>query len=102
VTTFAVSIPVLEGNIQHSGWGYRCSCVRASGVPVLTLESDPRVAEEIVHAEEVDGVGAVILCGAGMSRHLDALAARVGRKVCPVAPVAAATRLALAAASSSQ
>lgn len=106
VTTLAVSIPVLEGNIQRGGWDHRCSRVRASGVPVLALESDPgavdRVAEEIARAEAEDGVGAVILGCAGMSRHLDALSARVGRNVRLVEPVAAATRLALAAASFSK
>lgn len=103
VTTLAVSIPVLEGNIQRGGWGHRCSRVRASGVPVLALESDPgaadRVAGEIARADAEDGVGAIILGCAGMSPHLVALSARIRSNVRLVEPVAAATRLALAAAS---
>jgi allantoin racemase len=103
VTTLAVSIPVLEDNILRGGWGHRCSSVRASGVPVLSLESDSgaaanRVATEIARAVAEDSVGAVILGCAGMSRHLDTLSAQIGCSIHLVEPVAAGTRLALAAA----
>ena len=104
VTTLAVSIPVLEGNIERGGWGKKCARVRASGIPVLALESDPgavdRLVEEISFAEEQDGVGAVVLGCAGMGRHVEALTERTGKSVYLVEPVAAATRLALVAASS--
>jgi allantoin racemase len=102
VTTLAVSIPVLEGNIERGGWKNQCSRVRASGIPVLALESDPgaldRLAEEILLAEAQDGVGAVVLGCAGMGRHLEQLVERTHTHL--VEPVAAATRLALAAAAS--
>jgi allantoin racemase len=104
VTTLAVSIPVLEGNIERGGWKHQCSRVRASGIPVLALESDPgaldRLAEEISLAEAQDGVGAVVLGCAGMGRHLEQLVERTQRSIHLVEPVAAATRLALVAASS--
>lgn len=103
VTTLAVSIPVLEGNIQTGGWGHQCSRVRASGIPVLALESDPdavdRIADEIALAKAQDGIDAVVLGCAGMSRHVDTLNERVARSVHLVDPVAAATHLALVAAS---
>lgn len=104
VTTLAVSIPVLEGNIERGGWKHQCSRVRASGIPVLALESDPgaldRLAEEISLAEAQDGVGAVVLGCAGMGHHLEQLVERTQRSIHLVEPVAAATRLALVAASS--
>lgn len=104
VTTLAVSIPVLEENIERGGWSHQCSRVRASGIPVLALESDPnavdRLAAEIALAKSEDGIGAVVLGCAGMSRHLEPLSERVGGGVHLVEPVAAATRLALVAAAS--
>lgn len=104
VTSVAAAIPVLEGNIQKGGWGQSCSRVRASGIPVLSLESDPnavdRLVNEISLAEQQDNVGAVILGCAGMSRHMKTLAERIDGKIHIVDPVAAATRLALVAAAS--
>jgi allantoin racemase len=103
VTTLAASIPVLEDNILRGGWASRCSSVRASGVPVLSLENDPcvaanRVATEIARSVAEDGVRTVVLGCAGMSRHLDALSTQLGCSIHLVEPVAAGTRLALAAA----
>ena len=104
VTTLAVSIPVLEGNIERGGWKHQCSRVRASGIPVLALESDPgavdRLVEEISLAKSQDGIDAVVLGCAGMGRHLESLLEKTQRSIHIVEPVAAATRLALVAASS--
>lgn len=44
VTTLAVSIPVIEANITTQGFAPWLCRVHASGVPVLTLESDPEAA----------------------------------------------------------
>ncbi|MEM9765245.1 MAG: aspartate/glutamate racemase family protein [Pseudomonadota bacterium] len=72
VTTLAVSVPVLEANLSASGLDHVCPRVRASGVPVLALETDPGpservVSEEVGRAVAEDGVGAVVLGCAGMA-----------------------------------
>lgn len=71
VTTLAVSVPVLEANIAAYGLAGHLGRVRASGVPVLALESDPdaataRVVDEIVAAEREDHVRTVVLGCGGM------------------------------------
>lgn len=77
VTTLAVSVPVIEDNLRASGLAAHCARVRASGVPVLALESDPtapdRVAAEIDRAAAQDEVGTVILGCAGMAVLRDSL-----------------------------
>lgn len=72
VTTLDVSTPILADNIHAYGLGGNLAKVRASGVPVLTLDSDPedaaaRVLDEIRHAQEEDDVQSVVLGCAGMS-----------------------------------
>jgi len=72
VTTLAVSIPVIEDNLAASGLDRACARVRASGVPVLALETDPEqseraVSDEIRRAKNEDGIGAVVLGCAGMA-----------------------------------
>ncbi len=103
VTTLAVSIPVIEGNLIACGLAASCARVRASGVPVLALEADPtateRVAAEIARAQAEDGVAAVALGCAGMGALADALRARLSAQLGPGAPhlvdgVRAAVRLA--------
>jgi len=71
VTTMAVSIPILHGNIIRYGFGAQLGRVRASGVPVLALEDDPdaaaaRVIDEMEIAAREDDVAAIVLGCAGM------------------------------------
>lgn len=71
VTTLDVSVPVLESNIQSYGLTGHLSKVRASGVPVLDLETDPETANpkviaEINRAASEDRVQSVVLGCAGM------------------------------------
>lgn len=71
VTTLAVSVPILERNIHAYGFTSQLACVRASGVPVLDLETDPAgtadvVVGEINRAITEDEVRTVVLGCAGM------------------------------------
>lgn len=71
VTTLAVSVPILEGNIHAYGFTSQLARVRASGVPVLDLETDPAgtadvVVGEINRAVIEDKVDTVVLGCAGM------------------------------------
>ncbi|MEM6972883.1 MAG: aspartate/glutamate racemase family protein [Pseudomonadota bacterium] len=80
VTTLAVSVPVIEENLAASGLDRVCPRVRASGVPVLALETDPEPSERAVSGEigralAEDDIGAVVLGCAGMAD----LAARMTR-----------------------
>ncbi|TCO70802.1 aspartate/glutamate racemase family protein [Rhodovulum euryhalinum] len=73
VTTLAVSVPIIEGNIRTYGFGPMLARVRASEVPVLALEEDPdaacaRIAEEAQRAVAEDGIRAIIPGCAGMAR----------------------------------
>ena len=73
VTTLPVSVPVIEGNIAHYGLRGGCARVRASNVPVLTLEDDPAAAAAAIRAEaetawREDGIDALVLGCAGMAR----------------------------------
>ncbi|QUS35309.1 aspartate/glutamate racemase family protein [Falsirhodobacter algicola] len=82
VTTLPVSVPVLEGNIARSGMSGACLAVRASGLPVLTVEEGSeatraRLAEEITAAAG-DGARAVALGCAGMAPLRADLQARTG------------------------
>ncbi|RWR30347.1 HyuE hydantoin racemase [Sinirhodobacter populi] len=99
VTTLAVSVPVIEGNIARLGHAHACAAVRASGLPVLTVEEggEParaRLAEEILRAREEDGVGIAVLGCAGMAMLRSDLALRTGMVL--VDGVAASARLARA------
>jgi allantoin racemase len=71
VTTLDVSVPVLEANIHAYGFTTQLARVRASGVPVLDLETDPLATAPIVIAEieraiAQDNVDSVVLGCAGM------------------------------------
>jgi len=71
VTTLDVSIPILERNIRAYGFTSQLARVRASGVPVLDLESDPSgtadiVIDQINRAVTEDKVETVVLGCAGM------------------------------------
>ncbi|PUB15538.1 aspartate/glutamate racemase family protein [Yoonia sediminilitoris] len=79
VTTLAVSVPILAGNIESYGLGQQMAKVRASGVPVLALETDrtnatAQVMAEIDKARQEDDIGAVVLGCAGMVHIIDAYA----------------------------
>lgn len=71
VTTLAVSVPILEDNIDRYGLAGQLARVRASDVPVLDLETHPeasraKVLEEVSRAIVQDEVQSVILGCAGM------------------------------------
>ena len=71
VTTLAVSVPILEDNIHAYGFTSKLARVRACGVPVLDLETDPAgtapaVMGEIKRAVAEDKVAVVVLGCAGM------------------------------------
>lgn len=72
VTTLAVSIPVLEGNIISYGFAEQCARVRASAIPVLELEHYPeqallRIGSEIAAALKSDQCRSIVLGCAGMA-----------------------------------
>jgi allantoin racemase len=82
VTTLAISVPILEQNIKNYGLDGGLVQVRASGVPVLDLEtsvetSADRVLAEITHAQTHDNIQSVVLGCAGMSH----IPARAGPEV---------------------
>ena len=71
VTTLAVSVPILQDNIHAYGFTSKLARVRACGVPVLDLETDPAgtaptVVGEIKCAVAEDKVDVVVLGCAGM------------------------------------
>ena len=97
VTTLAVSIPVIERNLQVSGCAAGCARVRASDVPVLELErassdAQARVAGEIGRAVAEDDIAAIVLGCAGMADLAARLQRRFGLPV--IDGVVAATRVA--------
>ncbi|KPP91423.1 MAG: Hydantoin racemase [Rhodobacteraceae bacterium HLUCCA08] len=72
VTSVAAAVPVIEGNIDRLGFAGTCVSIRASDLPVLTIEAGApatvaRLAQEIDTAGRDDGAGCVILGCAGMS-----------------------------------
>ena len=100
VTSLAVSVPVIEGNIAAQGFAGHCASVRASGLPVLTIdegapETIDRLAEEIC-ASRADGATCAVLGCAGMAPLKAALEAKTGMVL--IDGVAASAHLARAAA----
>jgi len=97
VTTLAVSVPVIEGNIARYGLGGFSAKVRASGVPVLALDDAPEqavgpIVEEARRAVAQDGIDAIVLGCAGMVAVTETLRAALDIPV--IDPVeAAATAL---------
>lgn len=82
VTTLDVSVPILEKNIHAYGFTSQLARVRASGVPVLDLETDPAgtadvVVGEIKRAVTEDKVDTVVLGCAGMG-HIPAHVGNIG------------------------
>lgn len=72
ITTLSRSIPAIEHNLARYGLGTRCVKVRASEIPVLSLD-DPtsdasrRISEEIERAKADDLCDAIVLGCAGMA-----------------------------------
>jgi allantoin racemase len=99
VTTLAISVPVIEGNIADSGFAPLCSKVRASGLGVLEVdEASPatraRLSDEIDAAAREDGVTAAILGCAGMALLAEDLQAGTSLRL--IDGVQASARFALA------
>ncbi len=72
VTTLAVSVPVIEGNLAASGLSAVCAGVRAAGVPVLDFERQPasaaaRLSDAIAGILAEDAPDAIVLGCAGMA-----------------------------------
>lgn len=82
VTTLDVSVPILEKNIHAYGFTSQLARVRACGVPVLDLETDPAgtadvVVGEINRAVTEDKIDIVVLGCAGMG-HIPAHVGNIG------------------------
>ena len=101
VTSLAVSVPVIADNISAGGFAGNCASVRASGLPVLTIDAGgpetlARIADEIELARVHDGATCAVLGCAGMSPLKDALGRMTGMPL--IDGVAASAHLAVAAA----
>lgn len=97
VTTLAVSVPVLEGNLAASGLSAVCARVRAAEIPVLDFENHPdraaaRLSDEIAASLAEDAPDAIVLGCAGMADLAATLERRHGLPV--IDGVAAAAVLA--------
>lgn len=83
ITSLPVSVPVIEENIRMQGFSGLCASVRASGLPVLTIDTGApdtldRIAAEIETAQREDAATCAVLGCAGMAPLKDALSARTG------------------------
>lgn len=83
ITTLPVSVPVIEANISGYGFDPSCARVRASGLPVLSLEDDPDQARDVLtacakEAAAEDGCNALVLGCAGMAAFGPAMQAASG------------------------
>lgn len=81
VTSLAISIPVIEANIERSGFTGQCVGVHASGLPVLEIdegseETCSKLASSIVEWAETDQVDTIVLGCAGMAHLLGDLTDR--------------------------
>lgn len=99
ITSLAVSIPVIKQNIREQGFSGTCASVRASGLPVLTIdegapETIARIADEIEAAARDDKAACAVLGCAGMAPLEPALAALTDLPL--IDGVAASARLARA------
>ncbi|ETA52712.1 aspartate/glutamate racemase family protein [Ponticoccus alexandrii] len=102
ITSLAVSVPVIEENIRQQGFSGNCASVRASGLPVLTIDAGApetldRIAAEIMAARDEDGARCAVLGCAGMAPLKGALSARTGMSL--IDGVTASAHLARAALS---
>jgi len=72
VTTLERSIPAIEQLTHHYGAAQRCASIRASDIPVLSLESadeatEQQLSDEIKAAITTDGAEVIVLGCAGMA-----------------------------------
>ena len=96
LTTLAVSVPVIAGNIEAQGFGQICDGVYASGVPVLDLETAPEKSRKIIssHLQKMavaNPSNAVVLGCAGMTNIWNKL--QPDHQITLIDPVAAAAKL---------
>ena len=97
VTTLDRTVPLIEDRLRLAGLYERCASVRASGLAVLELESDPDAAVRAIVAEaalavEQDRAEVICLGCGGMAGLLEAVADATGVPV--VDGVAAAVTIA--------
>ncbi|MFJ6695096.1 aspartate/glutamate racemase family protein [Streptomyces sp. NPDC091272] len=83
VTTLDRAVPLIEDRLALAGLAARCASVRASGLAVLDLESDPSAAveaivEQAVLAVEQDRAEVVCLGCGGMSGLAERVVERTG------------------------
>ncbi|MFC9557795.1 aspartate/glutamate racemase family protein [Rhodococcus sp. NPDC056960] len=75
VTTLDRTVPLIEDRLRLAGLDAKCASVRASGLPVLALESDPEAAIEAIVDEAEAAVredkAEVICLGCGGMAGLD-------------------------------
>lgn len=93
VTTLARSAPAIEDLVVRYGASHACRRVRCIDLPVLTLESEPERAMELLYAEicrarDEDGAEAVVLGCAGMTSMTERLSERTGLAIIDGAVVA--------------
>lgn len=83
VTTLAVSIPIIEGNIARYGFANHSTGVRASNVPVLDIgkQTAHLIETEARKAIAEDGCDAIVLGCAGMADLADDLSQSLGLPV---------------------
>lgn len=86
VTTLDVSVPVIEANLINYGYYGRCAKVRASGIPVLDLETDDDAIKKILRDEIAcafaeDQIDSVVLGCAGMAKMAEELTIEFGKPV---------------------
>ena len=101
VTSVAAAVPVIQGNIDVGGHAQSCTSVRASGLPVLTIEEGDEetrrhLADEIRRTRDRDRAEAVVLGCAGMAALAQDLSERTGMLL--IDGVSAAAQLAQAVA----
>lgn len=97
VTTLDRTVPLIEDRLRLAGLDAKCASVRASGLPVLALETDPeRTIEAIVDEAEAavreDKAEVICLGCGGMAGLDDKIRERTGVPV--VDGVSAAVKLA--------
>lgn len=72
VTTLDRTVPLIEDRLKLAGLNERCASVRASGLSVLELESDPEraviaIVEQSRQAVEIDKAEVIVLGCGGMA-----------------------------------
>lgn len=105
ITSLPVSIPVIAENVAAQGFSGLCASIRASGLPVLTIDAGApgtiaRIAGEAEAALREDGAQCAVQGCAGMAPLKPAIAALTALPL--VDGMAASACLALAAMAQSQ